>query len=180
MLGVTHLAGFAVDRSAQNLLNNATGTNIGNTNSPSPGFTAGGLAAAFDSNTAQNLAACCRSNQGNDAWFGKYFSGAPKIWSGFRIWSHTAGTINGSSTAYTGLWDIYVKTTGQSTSGTDGTLVTSGTWTEPGAFVSQYTVSDILVPPTLGESVFIRIRYSGSPVADINLAEVQFYYDDMR
>lgn len=170
---VNHLIGFGVGK-FQVLLGNATGTNIGNS---SVGFSAGGLAAAFDGVTNQALVSCCRSNGGNPAWFGKYFSSQAKLWSGFRVYSPNNALISGNTSGHTGTWEFYVKQFGQATSETDGTLVATGTWVEPTSFTSQYEVSNLLINPTAGESAFVRLRFIGNSGNDVNVAEVQLFHD---
>lgn len=171
MSGASFLSAMASFRSTQTLLDNATGTSIG-----SAFVGGGGFVSVFDKNTNQALAAGGRHTP-QPAWAGKYFAGAPKIWSGFTVYSPNNNLISGNAGGRTGTWEFYVKTTGQSTSDTDGTMVGSGTWADPSSFTSQYTVQSLTVTPTFGESAFVRLRFIATPADDVNVAELQLYYE---
>ncbi len=160
----------------QTLLDNATGTNIGNS---TVGFSAGGLAAAFDGTTSQAIASCCRSNGGNPAWFGKYFSGAAKKWSGFKLYGPNNSALSGNLSGHTCTWKFYVKATGQSTSRTDGMLVASGTFVVSTSAGGNSAGLSFLtgITPTLGESCFVDLEFVGNSGDDVNLAEVQLFYE---
>lgn len=177
MLMVNQLVGFGAGLSTvQTLLDNATGTNIGNS---TVGFTGGGLAAAFDGTTSQTVTAGCRSNSGNPAWLGKYFSGAAKSWSGFKLYGPNNSVIAGNLSGHTCTWKFYVKATGQSTSRTDGTLVASGTFVSSTSSGGESAGLSFLtgISPTLGESCFVDLEFVGNSGDDVNLAEVQLLYE---
>lgn len=171
MLMASQLIGFGDRIGVQTLLDNATGTNVGSA------FTQGGLASVFDGSTNQALNSGGRLSP-QPAWAGKYFNGSPKLWSGFTLYSPNNGLICGNTGGHVGTWEFYVKTTGQSASDTDGTLIATGTWNEPSTFSSPYTVSAKTgFNPQLGESCFVRVRFISNTGDDVNLAEVQLFHD---
>lgn len=165
----THLAGFGVSPTSV-LIDRTLGTNIGN-------CTAGaGLAAAFDGDAAQAVAASARSNGLNPGWIGKYWAGVARRCSRVTVISPNVQNFNGgNASGAAGTIKIYGKVNGQATTSTDGVLLYTAGFTD-GAIGAQTTI-DITTGITdqASESVFIRIDFGANTGYDVNVAELIMY-----
>lgn len=143
------------------LIDRTTGANIGNMTS------GGGLAAAFDGNTAQSAAAACQRASAVNGYVGKNLSAARVIGKAVLYPNTTSGFVGSGITCTMSLR----ASNSAPTAGTDGTLLASLSFTDTGAGGPSKTLtsSDLA---TAYKYVWVYITTSDSSVGT---SELQLY-----